>query len=179
VGKRIDAGSGWGQALSAFASGLSPERVRTLPVPLAVLTDQVGGLLGLLGTEFGATVPAHRDDTLMRARIHDLIAQSSYDPNFRADDAAARLDIPPEVLHACLAGAGETFGTRLAQARTAVAQRMLSSPSLRGLSIAEIARRTGFADGRHLSRVMLARTGRTARAVREDAGLVTKGRLAR
>jgi AraC-like DNA-binding protein len=80
------------------------------------------------------------------------------------------LNISTRTLHRNLAAFGETFGAKLIAARADVAVRMLESPLFRRLTVAEIGRRSGFADASHFSRVLRSRTGRSPTQLRGGAG---------
>jgi len=77
-------------------------------------------------------------------------------------------------VHAALAASGETFAACLTEVRLRVAVRMLTSPLLCKLSVPEIASRAGFADARHLNRVLQARRGMSAACLRTQAGIATR-----
>jgi AraC-like DNA-binding protein len=167
VGRRIPGGAGWGRALTAFASQLSPHAVLDSPLPASVLTDQVGALLALMSSEATAagTGPTKADRAL-HERIKDSIIQRCAEPALTAAAVAAPLGISTRTLHRALTRCGETFGAALMVARVSVAVRMLESPFYRRLTTAEIGRRAGFADPSHFSRVIRTRFGLTPRQIR-------------
>jgi len=170
VGRRIASTSGWGRALGAYLSQLSPEAMAESPLPLRVLTDHIGALLALIAAEreLPGAVPRRLDDSLHR-RVRDCIALRCTEPGICAADIAKDLNISVRGLHRTLAASNETFGKLLIDCRVAVAARMIRSRMCRRLGLAEIGRRAGFADPSHFSRVMSSRYGMTPTQMR-DAG---------
>jgi AraC-like DNA-binding protein len=167
VGRRIPAESGWGRALTSYLAQLSPRFVVDSPLPTSVITDHIGALLALIADQIGSTkAPATRAETDLHGRIKDAIVQRCTDPGLMTQHIAESLSISTRTLHRNLASFGETFGARLMDARAEVAVRMLESPLFRRLTVAEIGRRSGFADASHFSRVLRNRTGRTPTQLR-------------
>jgi AraC family transcriptional regulator, positive regulator of tynA and feaB len=97
-------------------------------------------------------------------KIRDCIRQRCSEPQLTAADIAASLNVPPRVLHRV--PSNTTFASELLDARISVAQQMLTSPSLKELSIIEIAHQAGFLSGSHFSRSIRKRTGRTPQELR-------------
>lgn len=170
VGKRIPADSGWGRALTSFMAQLSPQFVVDSPLPTSVVADHVGALLTLLANEIampaGHTTRSGLSD--LHRRIKDSIVQRCSESSLTAHDVAGQQNISVRTLHRSLAASGETFGALLISARAALAIRMLESPLLRRLTIAEIGRRAGFADASHMTRVIRSRAGRTPSQIRRS-----------
>jgi AraC-like DNA-binding protein len=172
--RRIPGESLWGQALSSYVSGLSPDLVAAPPLPLNVLADQVGSLLALTASGMGAAAfvnnPAVRS---LRDRIEDCLEQRCMDWQLTANQVAASVSISVRTLHRTFAASNETFGKALIEARIRVALRMLSSPLFNRLTTAEIGRRAGFPSASHFARVIRNHTGRTPlrlrRSVHPDA----------
>lgn len=70
-------------------------------------------------------------------------AESSRIVRLSTSAVASSLDMSRRTLHRALAACGETFGAILIQARVDLAARMLQSPLLDRLTMAEIGRRAG------------------------------------
>jgi AraC family transcriptional activator of tynA and feaB len=173
VGKRINGDSGWGGALSAYVSQLTPERAVTAPLSSDILTDHVGALLALATGEITASrreQPQHRD---MHVRIVDCIKQRSSELQLTAMDVAASLGLSVRTFHRILAIHGDTFGRRLIDARIQTAERMLRSRLLDQVTTSEIGRRAGFVDPTHFIKVCKSRYGKTPAALRRDRGTAT------
>jgi AraC-like DNA-binding protein len=168
--RHISGRSPWRQALSCFLAELSPELVARAPLPLAVLSDQVGSLLALAaGT--GSGTGRERANALcsLHARILDCIVQRCTEPQLTAMDVSGSLNVSVRTLHRALAAAGETFGTRLIQARVGVAERMLVSPLFQRKTAAEIGLRAGFVSVTHFTRVIRRYTGRSPAQLRPSS----------
>ena len=101
------------------------------------------------------------------AQIKKAIIQRCTDPTLAAPQVAAPLGISTRTLHRALAACGETFGAALIAARVDIAVRMLESRLLRPLSVAEIGRRSGFADPAYFSQAIRQQLGRTPSQVRQ------------
>jgi len=172
VGRRIAADEGWGRALTAFAAQLSPRFLgEASPLPLSLISDQLGALLALMANELNA--PAHRPtraDNALEQRIKEVIVQRCAEPALTAAVVAASLDISTRSVHRGLARFGETFGAILMNARVDLALRMLESPLFRRLTTAEIGRRAGFSDASHFTRVLRRCFGATPAQIRRGRG---------
>jgi len=172
VGHRIPGASGWGRALTTYMAQLSPQLILDGPLPASVLTDHVGGLLAIIAQGLEAeTRPPARADRAVHQRVRDGIVQRCVEPQLTADALAAGLNMSTRTLHRSLARSGETFGALLQAARVEVACRMLESPLMRRLTVAEIGRRAGFVDPSHFSRVFRLRFGQTPSQARRTGGM--------
>jgi AraC family transcriptional regulator, positive regulator of tynA and feaB len=162
VGKGISAASPWGRVLSGYLSQMTPEFSVRAPLPVQVMTDQLGALLALAATEISGhntgPAPAYRD---LRARILDDIRQRCSEWELTAGEVAEALKLSPRTLHRVLASYGETFRRQLIDARLDVAVRMLESHLFDQVTTAEIGRRAGFSDASHFARVCRVRLGCT------------------
>lgn len=158
----------WGQALTSFVHRLTPEVVAGMPMACHGLAEHIGMLLGLVAAETGrgaasAAAPGAR---ALAERIRGVILERCTEPSLSATDIAGSLGVSTRTLHRALARSTHTFGGLLMSARVDVAMRMLESPSMDGLTTAEIGRRAGFVDASHFARVIRARRGRTPRELR-------------
>ena len=166
--RHITGPSAWRHALACFLGELTPELAAAPPLPLSVLSDQVGSLLALAaGAE---CCPGRESRPALRAmhqRILDRIVERCTEPQLTAADVASSLSISVRTLHRALAAVGQTFGGRLIEARVRMAERMLVSPLFNRVTAAEIGRRAGFVSVGHFARVVRRRTGRTPAQLRQ------------
>jgi AraC family transcriptional activator of tynA and feaB len=168
IGKHFTGKTPWGRALSAYLAELSPEFVLAPPLPLSVLSDQVGSLLALAVQDLRQTAPTRAPVILsLHERILDILAQRCTESQLTAADVAASLNISLRTLHRALAAANETFGAKLIEARATVALRMLRSALFARVTTAEIGRRAGFVSASHFARVVRNRTGLSPRQIRQ------------
>lgn len=175
VSRRIPGADGWGRALTSYVAQLSPRFLTESPLPLGVITDQVGGVLALLANEIdGGTFRTSGAGLDWRQRIHDSIQERCAEPSLTAASVAEALGISTRTLHRGLARFGETFGGALMTARTNLALRMLESPLFRRLTTAEIGRRAGFVDASHFARVFRLYFGATPAQIRRGKGTATR-----
>jgi AraC family transcriptional activator of tynA and feaB len=157
LARRVDGRNGLGLALSSFVRelGARPDwHAGLLPEP--VLADQLGGLLAL--TLGAPQAPAPRD---LAARLDAVLAERCGEPGLNAADVAQALGLSVRTLHRALAGASQTFGTRLLHHRMQAAQRMLSSAAFDRLTLAEVGHRAGVSDASHFSRLCKKALGAT------------------
>jgi AraC-like DNA-binding protein len=170
AGVRIAADKGWGRALTAFASALTPQFLQESPLPLSLMVDQLGSLLALSAQEItGAPQKEQKPATPQVDRIRDAMWQQCCSPALTAADVAASVGMPLRSFHRCFTRAGTTFGRTLTDMRCTKAVRMLQSSLCKRLTIGEIAFRSGFCDASHLSAVVRVRTGHTPSHIRREA----------
>jgi AraC-like DNA-binding protein len=170
VARRIPGDSLWGQALSSYLGELTPELAARPPLPVSIMSDQVGSLLALTVNAMrnGAPSPKPAERSLAEL-IVELITARCSEPELTAAEVAAALSVSVRTLHRTLSASGHTFGAILIDARTATATRMLTAPIFKRLTIGEISRRAGFLSPSHFTRVIRLRTGRTPRRLRREA----------
>ena len=160
VARRIDGRTGWGSVLSNFVQQLSPDVAARPPLPPALLTDQLGGLLSLaLGQR--PVDPDEGGRAALRRRVLDATRERHAEPGLTAASVARALGISERSLHRCLADGATTFATALTGFRMQVAQRMLGDARFDRLSVAEIGFRVGLADASHFVRQCRRYLGRT------------------
>lgn len=160
VARRIDGQTGWGSVLSNFVQQLSPDVAARPPLPPALLTDQLGGLLSLaLGQ--GPLEPDAGGRAALRRRVLEATRERHAEPGLTAAGVARELGISERSLHRCLADGATTFATALTGFRMQVAQRMLGDARFDRLSVAEIGFRVGLADASHFVRQCRLHLGRT------------------
>jgi AraC family transcriptional activator of tynA and feaB len=169
IGQRIDGRSGWGAALSAFACQLTPQLAIDRPLPVPVLTDQLGALLALAyGSEIPATPAEQRDAARLLDQIGRAIRLHYAEPGLTAATVAERLRISQRTLHRCLNNAGLTFTGLLGDCRMTAARRMLSEPRFDHIGIAGIGLRVGLSDPSHFIRQCRRYLGMTPAAFRRQ-----------
>ena len=175
VGRPISFDDGWGRALTAFVSGLTPDFVVAAPLSRSLIADHVGALFALYANErsgFRASRPA---DRALRDRIEEVVMQRCTEFSLGARDVADALGISTRTLHRRLASCQQTFGAVLMTARVELATRMLESPLFRRLTTSEIGRRAGFSDPSHFARVFRRIRGRTPAQLHGGRGHRTSG----
>lgn len=161
IGRRIARHSRWGCVLLSYVQQLSPELLRRSSLPCSVLTDQIGSLLALVGAEMGRDDAPASAERRLGNRIQEVIRERCQEPALCAAEVAASLCISTRSLHRALKACEQTFGALLIGARVEVGLDMLRSPTFSRLTVAEIGRRSGFANPSHFSRALRMRTGLT------------------
>jgi AraC family transcriptional regulator, positive regulator of tynA and feaB len=172
VARRIDGQSGWGRVLSGFAQQLSPQIALKPPMPPALLTDHLGGLLALAtGTAAaadGAAQPGEGHRAALRRRVLDAARERHAEPGLTAACVARELGISERSLHRSLSEGAITFAAALTGFRMQVARRMLGDARFDRLGIAEIGFRVGFADASHFVRQCRRHLGATPGVLRRQ-----------
>jgi AraC family transcriptional activator of tynA and feaB len=172
VARRIDGQSGWGRVLSGFAQQLSPQGALKPPLPAALLTDHLGGLLALAARAAceagGPAVPSESARAALRRRVLDATRERHAEPGLTAAGVARGLGISERGLHRCLCEGSTTFAAALTGFRMQVARRMLGDARFDRLSIAEIGLRVGLADASHFVRQFSRHLGMTPGAWRRQ-----------
>ncbi|BEP62728.1 hypothetical protein GmRootV213_32820 [Variovorax sp. V213] len=171
VARRIDGQSGWGCVLSGFAQQLSPQGALKPPLPAALLTDHLGGLLALAaGTAADAGGPAASEGAraALRRRVLDATRERHAEPGLTAASVARGLGISERSLHRSLGDGATTFAAALTGFRMQVARRMLGDPRFDRLGIAEIGFRVGFTDASHFVRQCRRHLGLTPGTLRRQ-----------
>mgnify|MGYP003583070635 CR=1 FL=1 len=168
TGRVFRAGAGgWSDALTAYVRMLTPEFVTAGPLPGGMIADQVGSLLALASQDVCGERPKHAPASLsLSNRILELIRERCTEPDLTAAMVASELQISLRTLHRAMTANQLSFGESLVRCRADVGIRMLESTFYKRLTVAEIARRSGFADASHFSRVVGRQTGRTPRQLR-------------
>jgi AraC family transcriptional activator of tynA and feaB len=163
VGRAIAQESRWGRVLAPMLSQLTPELAVAPPLPAGVLVDQVGVVLAMMvGSAESRAMPD------LVKKIRSYLRERRSEPQLTADDIASLLNIPPRLLHRTLAKANTTFAKELLEARVAGAMEMLRSRAAANLTLAEIARQSGFTSPTHFSRIVKRRTGRSPQNWRRE-----------
>ncbi|MYM22655.1 helix-turn-helix domain-containing protein [Duganella sp. FT135W] len=170
AGFKVRSTAGWGQALNAYASALTPQFLASSPLPLSMLVDHLGALLALTAQELSSPQPEPRKISPGPIeRIKDVMQQQCCSPSLTAADIAACVNMPLRSFHRCFTRVGTTFGATLTTMRYTQALAMLRSALCKRLTMVEIATRAGFCDASHLSSVVRARSGLTPTQIRRAA----------
>lgn len=149
VGRPIRRGMPWSAALAAslkdaHAFADAPEGLSDL------CAEQLAGALAL------AYGPAQSGNSThcrkLFQRLESTLKDLSYDPELEAKDVAAALSISPRYMYKLLARENTTYCRELARIRLERAVRMLRDRRFDGVSVAEIAYRSGFSDPSHFSK---------------------------
>lgn len=155
---------GWSAALAAFARPWHPGLADAPPLPVPLLTDQLGALLAMAcGPAAGRPGAATGD---LAQRVRRQLQERLAEPGLSAADVAAALGCSTRTLHRAMAAAGTTFAQALLAERMRLARQMLANPSLRPLSAAEIGRRVGLLDPSHFARLCRRALGAAPSALR-------------
>jgi AraC-like DNA-binding protein len=166
-GRRIDAASGWGQPLSSFVQQLTPEVAARPPLPVKLMTDQLGSLLALGTNDFAAHASESASTVAAFVRKATEFLQERYaEHGLTAQAIAQDLHISERTLHRHFARSGGTFLQHLIKHRMAVAERMLRDPRFDRLTVSEVGRRVGLADTSHFIRQCRASLGSTPASLR-------------
>lgn len=166
IGRPLRGDAGWGLALRGVKEALVPRAlVHRMAEQDGLIEDQLGGLLSLLGETAdrpcASLRTAHaRAVAAMRARFMQA--------GLSAADVATDAGLSLRTLHRAMATQGGFLNTLMAM-RIEAAIAMLAQPRFRGLSVAEIGRRCGFADASHFARQFARRRNMTPRAFRGQA----------
>lgn len=158
---------GWGLALSALCVQLGGDLRLADRYPPQLLADQVGAMLAAaLEPEAGPATPARLG---LLARAEALLRERLDAPGLVVADLAAELAVSPRTLHRAFQAAGTSFTGTLRRLRMEHAACLLVAPRLAGLSLAEVARRSGYSDPSHFSRDFRAAFGTPPSRWRRDS----------
>ncbi|SBT65269.1 AraC-type DNA-binding protein [Micromonospora sediminicola] len=168
----IPARTGMGALLAAFLRRIAahPEQYAPADAPHLdrVALDLIAGTLaGLLDVE--RELPVDVRATGLRARVTAFVRRHLTDPDLSPAAVAAAHHLSVRSLHRLFEGTGTTVGELIRTGRLERAARDLADPRLRGLSVAQIGARCGFAHPAHFSRAFRAAYGSSPREHRERA----------
>ena len=159
LGKPISAREGWGAPLGALLESMC-HGLESAPLPRPLIAEQVGSLLSL-ATGFHEPPEGTRHRGQLARRILRRIESDFADPDLCPESVAADCNISKRYLQTLLAGSGTSFVQELNAIRLDRASDLLADPRAGGLSIAEIAYRTGFLDAGYFARLFRKRFGIT------------------
>lgn len=165
LARPIDARTGWGAPLGALLETLVSS-LDEAPLPRPLIAEQIGHLLGL-ATGFPEPAESSRQGSRHRGQLARQILrriESDYaDPDLSPEAVAAEVGISKRYLQTLLAGSGTSFVQELNATRLDRASDLLSDARAGGLSVAEIAFRSGFLDAGYFTRLFRKRFGITPR----------------
>ena len=161
LARPVSVREGWGAPLGALLETML-EDLDNVPLPRPLLAEQLGHLLALaMGYQDTPETSRHRG--LLSRQILRKIEAEYADPDLSPEKAAEDLGISKRYLQTLLAGSGTSFVQTLNATRLDRASDLLADPRAGGLSIAEIAFRTGFLDPGYFTRLFRKRFGITPR----------------
>ncbi|WEK48006.1 MAG: AraC family transcriptional regulator [Candidatus Andeanibacterium colombiense] len=165
LARPIDGRSGWGAPLGALLETLA-EQLKSSTLPRSLIAEQIGNLLALAtGVHEGGETsgPATRHRGRLTRQILRRIENDYADPELTPDRVAADCGISKSYLQTLLAGSGTSFVQELNATRLERAADMLADQRAQGLSIGEVAYRSGFLDPGYFARLFRKRFGITPR----------------
>jgi len=165
LARPIPARTGWGAPLGTLLSTIL-SGLEAAPLPRPMVAEQVGHLLALAtGFHEPARASRHRGQ-LARSVLRRIEAEFA-DVELTPARVAAECGIATRTLQALLAEGGTSFVQELNAARLDHASKLLIDPRAHGLSIGEIAFRSGFLDPGYCARLFRKRFGVTPRDWRQ------------
>jgi len=160
---------GWGRPLSALCRLLGEEPTLAAGYPASLLADQIGAMLSA-ALEPAVEAPAPASQALA-ARAEALLRSRLDEVGLSAQSVALALSVSVRTLHRAFASRGATFAGSLRRIRLEHAAQLLAQPRLTHVSVAELGRRSGFAEPSHFVREFRLAWGMTpARWRRHRAG---------
>jgi len=153
VGRSLETKLPWCATLSSFVSAITPEYVAHHSQLGALLTDQLGGLISLVAASAELRPPPARTRLSMLAKevlrvVHDRHSTAG----LTVTHISRQLEVSERTIHRAMSSQQTTFSTALLGTRMKAAHRMLTDPRFERLSVGEIGRRVGIADGSHFAR---------------------------
>ena len=164
LARPVDARTGWGAPLGALLDTIIAGGLDSAPLPRPLIAEQLGSLLALAmgaGDAEGEDMPRHRGQ--LASRILRRIERDYADPELSSAAVAAQVGISKRYLQTLLAASGTSFVAELNATRLERASELLADPRAGGLSVAEVALRTGFLDPAYFGRLFRKRFGITPR----------------
>ena len=166
--------AGWSTTLAGALANLDTNDLGELALPEGVVAEQIAALLALAA---GPHAHILRGSEKLLHRIRRTLRDRCHEPGLSTDAVAAEHGISKRYLHYLFAHADSTFGSELMSMRLNCAHRLLSDLRFSGLTIGEVASRSGFLDLSHFARRFRAAYGvgpkdfrcRQFLAVRESA----------
>lgn len=166
LARPVDARSGWGAPLGALLETMLAGGLDRAPLPRPMIAEQVGSLLALAtGLETTKDAPSQqgRHRGQLAARILRRIESDYADPDLSPEAVAKQIGISKRYMQTLLAASGTSFVQELNATRLDRASDLLSDKRAGGLSISEVAYRTGFLDPGYFTRLFRKRYGITPR----------------
>jgi len=143
----------WSAALAAFASQLTPEfAVNHCSLPIEVITQQFGVLLMLAAGSVESNKGRHPTaQAALHRRILGQLRERIDDVDLTAARIGESLGLTERAVHFALAAHGQTFSGLLVRLRLRRAELLRVSPTGKSLTTDEVAKLSGFRDGRGLN----------------------------
>ncbi len=160
----INTEAGWGAALGAALQALDPATIDQMPLPSALIAEQIVVLLSLSNGPQSRTTTTAQERLLHRARL--TMRELREDSELGPTEIAHALGISRRHLHRLFAGSGTTFCEELLAMRLEQACAALANQRNGRLTVAEVAFQCGFADPGHFTRRFRERTGLSPSAYR-------------
>ncbi|MBT1881911.1 helix-turn-helix domain-containing protein [Enterobacter mori] len=147
--------SGWGKVIAACIDQISPRYLNDIDFNSSLILDQLGSMLSFLYKDVVCKNihSARFSNDRNYQRIIDSIHHRHMNLLLNAADIAKDVGISIRTLHRVMAGNGTSFGQELINFRAHTALRMLKAKKYDELPISDIAKRAGFVDLSHFSRV--------------------------
>lgn len=149
--------SPWGATLASALGNLRPDDLDRIALPFGVVADQIGAMLALAAGKNAAPMTRHGGSLLRR--LTRTIEEQSFDPVIDPAAIAAAHGISKRYLHLVLAQGSASFGAVLIESRLKRAKALLEDRRFAGISIADIAWRSGFSNPSHFARRFRQRFG--------------------
>lgn len=149
--RKVDRDRGWGQTLSALCMQLARDPSTVAHFEQHMLSDHLGAMLG---AALEPAQPSSRSPVThgIVERTLKHLRERIEQRGLTAEAVSHALGISVRTLHRAFAAEHLTFAGTLRHMRLEVARQMLAQPRLAHVTVAEIARRCGFADGSHFVR---------------------------
>lgn len=157
LARPIPAREGWGAPLGALLESVLTG-LENAPLPRSLIAEQLGSLL-TLATGFHEQPANSRHRGQLARQILRRIESDYSDPELSQERVAAASGISKRYLQALLAGSGTSFVQELNATRLDRASDILLDHRAAGLSIAEVAYRSGFLDPGYFARQFRKRFG--------------------
>ncbi len=141
---------GWGRTLSALLLQLGDDLRLARAYPAGHLPGHVGALVAAAFGDAPAPAATVADDLV--ARSEAVMRQRLDEPGLTAGALARALQVSLRTLHRAHAAAGRPVAAALRQLRMERAAELLGNPAMRGLGVAAIGARCGYADASHFAR---------------------------
>lgn len=166
LGKAFPMDRGWAPPLAAMLLTIAREG-DNCPQPRTLVAEQLGHMIALaLGVKETITI---RPRARLAQQIMRRIESDYADPELSPEGVAADLRISKRYLQALLTNAGTSFVRELTAVRLDKASALLTDPTTKALSVAEVAYRCGFLDPGYFARQFRKRFNATPRMWRELA----------
>jgi AraC-like DNA-binding protein len=149
AGRPLRSESGWSSALCAALANLDTDHDEELALPEGVVAEQIAALLALAA---GPDAQVSRATEKLLNRIRRTIRDRSHEPGLTPGSIAEAHGISKRYLHYLFAHSDSTFGNELMRMRLDCAHRLLSDSRFAGLTVSEVAARSGFLEPSHFAR---------------------------